>query len=295
MIKVIDLQFLGLTQAIASFLIITDDGPLLIETGPASTLKALKKGILEAGHQPEDIKHVFITHIHLDHAGAAWWFAERGATIYMHPKGLPHMKDPSKLMDSAKRIYQEKMDSLWGPMNAIKHEQIKGVEDGEQIEVGNNKIHAWHTPGHAVHHVAWQWEDNLFTGDVAGVKIAKGPVVPPCPPPDINLEDWNSSIEKIMQLPVKDLYLTHFGKVADKRGHLQQLKYILNDWANWIKKRWEEGRDVQSVVPDFQKYVSSQLKDKGVDETGIQQYEAANPSWMSVSGIMRYWEKTIKS
>jgi glyoxylase-like metal-dependent hydrolase (beta-lactamase superfamily II) len=291
MVQIIDLKFLNLPHAIASFLIPTKDGSILIETGPASTLPALFEGITKAGFQPHEIKHVFITHIHLDHAGAAWWFAEQGATIYLHPKGMKHMEDPSRLMSSARRIYQDQMDSLWGDMHSINPAKLKAAADKEIFYIGDKKIQAWHTPGHAVHHVAWSCDKILFTGDVAGVKIENGPVVPPCPPPDINLEDWINSINSINEMPVEELYLTHYGIVVNKESHLVQLKAILNDWAFWVKNKWEMGLEIQKMIPEFKEYVRQQLLNAGVNAEVIKQYEAANPSWMSVNGLVRYWEK----
>lgn len=294
MIHVIDLHFLNLSRAIASFLIITDAGPVLIETGPAASLPHLIEGIKNIGFQPEEVRHVLITHIHLDHAGAAWWFAEKGAKIYLHPKGVGHMEDPTKLMNSARRIYKDQMETLWGDMKPIEQGKLQGVGDGEMVKIGSINFQAWHTPGHAVHHIGWQYNNNLFTGDVAGVKIRNGPVVPPCPPPDINLEDWIDSIHKIKELPVDNLFLTHFGPVENKVTLLEQLINILKDWALWIKAKWEGGMDVHQIIPEFQDYVHTQLINAGVDENGVQQYEAANPSWMSVNGLIRYWEKVKK-
>src|SRR5690606_16623004 len=112
--------------------------------------------------------------------------AEKGANIYLHPLGAKHLADPSRLMASAKMIYQERMDELWGQMHPIPENQLIRVEDYETITVGDTKIKSLHTPGHAIHHIAWQINDLIFTGDVAGVKIGAGPVQPPCPPPDIS-------------------------------------------------------------------------------------------------------------
>lgn len=295
MVHTIDLHFLGNEQAIASYLIETNVGPILIETGPHSTFSTLKKGIEKLGFRLEDIKHVFLTHIHLDHAGAAWAFAETGAKIYVHPFGLQHLLDPGKLMASAARIYQDQMERLWGTMKAIPEDQLIAVDHKETISLGEHEITSWHTPGHATHHIAWQFSTFIMSGDVGGVKINNGIVVPPCPPPDINLEDWSASIELIKKLNPTSLYLTHYGKVDKPNEHLDALEKQLYDWANWMKPKYEAGEAVEKVVPEFQAYVKQQLHESGIVGAEYEKYEAANPSWMSVAGLMRYWKKKLSN
>ena len=291
MIHILDLEFLGLNQAIAAFLVETSEGPVLVETGPHSVSDNLEKEVARCGFSLSDIKHVFITHIHFDHAGGAWALAQQGATIYLHPFGKRHLGEPSKLYASAKRIYQDKMETLWGKMEAISDNNLQTVEHGEYVTIGDKTFIAHHTPGHAVHHIAWQVGENVFAGDVAGVKIAKGIVVPPCPPPDINIEDWIASISLLRQLKVKALYLTHFNKITNIDEHLDNLEKMLWDWANWMKPHFEQGTDQKDIVPKFMDYTKQQLLNHGLTETEIEQYEAANPSWMSVAGLMRYWKK----
>ena len=295
MVHVLDLNFLGIDHAIASFLIETSQGPVLIETGPHSTFESLEENVREKGFKLDEIKHVFLTHIHLDHAGAAWAMAEKGATIYLHPFGQKHMADPSKLMASAKMIYKEDMDRLWGRMNSIPEDQLRVVDHEETISIGDSSFTSLHTPGHARHHIAWMMGDILFSGDVAGVKIGDGPVVPPCPPPDINLEDWNQSIDLVLEKNLSKIYLTHFDAIENIDQHLSDLKVILNDWAYWIKEKWESGLSAEEITPEFSSYTADQLRQKGVNEHGVEQYEAANPSWMSVAGLIRYWKKKLES
>ena len=291
MIHVLDLNFLGIDHAIASFLIESSAGPILIETGPHSTFESMKEQLAKHGYQPKDVKHVLLTHIHFDHAGAAWAFSDHGAKIYLHPFGKPHMEDPTKLYNSAKMIYGDDMERLWGSMDKISADQLLTPEHLEEITIGDKKFTAIHSPGHAKHHIAWQLDDIIFTGDVAGVKIADGPVVPPCPPPDINLEDWNQSLDILMERKASSLYLTHYGKVTEIGDHVHELRNMLTDWANWIKEKWESGLTADEITPQFSEYTANQLRGLGVSEHGVKQYEAANPSWMSVAGLIRYWKK----
>lgn len=287
---VIDLHF-KTDHTIAAFVVETSAGPVLIETGPHSVFDTLRKGLADLGYQPGDIRHVLLSHIHFDHAGAAWAFAELGAKVYVHPAGYRHLQDPTKLYQSAKRIYGDEMETLWGDMRLIPETQLQVVAHREEIQIGDHTFRAWHTPGHANHHIAWQDGRHVFTGDVAGVRIGDGPVVPPCPPPDIFLEAWFDSIQTLRQLAPDTLYLTHFGPVTSAMTHLDQLEQVLRDWADWMKQPYEEGRDPQVVTPEFQAYVANQLQAAGLDAEGIAQYEAANPSWMSVAGLLRYWKK----
>jgi len=291
MIKTLDLNFSGHQNTIASFLIETLDGPILVETGPHSTLPVLEKALKKHGYKKEDIKHVFLTHIHLDHAGAAWVFAQHGAIIYVHPKGIPHLADPSRLLESATRIYGDKMDELWGTLKPIPKEQLVPVSHKQKIKVGKTKLKAWHTPGHAVHHISWELNNELIAGDVCGVKIKNGPVVPPCPPPDINVEDWVASVRMIRLKRFDALYLTHYGKIDNPKELCVELTGRLKNWANWIKPFYENDTPQAEVVPQFQEYVKKQLVAKGVKDEDLARYERANPSWMSVAGLYRYWRK----
>ncbi len=291
MIKILDLNFLGISKSIASFLVETKEGPILIETGPYSTYDTLKQKINEAGYQLEDIKHVLLTHIHLDHAGAAWALAKKGANIYMHPSGAPHLNEPSKLIASAKRIYKDDMDRLWSTINPIDSDKIKVVDDQEDLLFGDVKIRAFYTPGHASHHIAWLIEDMLFTGDVAGVRVDNGPVVAPCPPPDIDVDSWLLSIALIRSLRPRQMYLTHFGIVEDTNNHLDELERNISTYAQWVKIKWQEGEEKEKIVESFEEFAMRDLEKRGVPKENMPKYQSANPAWMSVEGLIRYWKK----
>ena len=295
-IHTIDLHFLGLPHTIAAFLIDTESGPILIETGPHSTIKNLESGITKLGFRLADIQHVFITHIHLDHAGAAWFFAKQGANIYLHPFGYRHMHDPAKLLASAKMIYKEKMDSLWGTLEPIAEDRLTVIQDNEEVKLGNITITAHHTPGHAKHHIAWQLQNNVFTGDVAGISIHQGPIVPPCPPPDIHLEDWETSIKKLANLKEVDTYyLTHFGKVTKVASHMATLSDVLHMYANFLLPYYQSGKTIEETLPAFKTFVKNHLISEGLDPVYSNAYEAANPADMSVTGLMRYWHKKLNT
>lgn len=292
MVHIIDLKFQGVTESIATFLLETSLGPILFETGPFSTFPTLKMEIEKIGYAISDIKHVFISHIHFDHAGAAWKFAKHGANIYVHPAGLPHLNNPEKLWGSAVRIYGASMEKLWGVMEPIPLERLIPLQHLDIINIGEFDIKAIHTPGHAIHHIAFSVNDMVFGGDVAGVCIADGPVVPPCPPPDVHIEDWCSSIELIREVNPKFLYLTHFGLVKmPVMEHLTILENTLLKYAHWVLQEMENESDISKIIDSFQIKIEKLWVECKLDQQVITRYGLANPSFMTVSGLLRYWTK----
>ncbi len=288
-IHTIDLNF-GTDECIAVFLIKTATGAILIESGPESTWQQLTEGLALYQLTPNDIQHVFLTHIHFDHAGAAWRLAHAGAIIHVHPIGLPHLQNPEKLWNSAKQIYGDNMERLWGEMQAIPASQLHPVDDGDIVEIGDISLEVIYTPGHAIHHNAYKIENIIFTGDVAGVKIENGLVQAPCPPPDINIENWLVSLAKLKARNAAAFYLTHFGKQDNPNSILEQLSSILKDWSEWIKAKYDIGESIEAVVPQFEKYTLNKMQEAGMSAHEISRYEYANPVQMSVTGLYRYWK-----
>ena len=290
MTRVLDLEY-GVPRTTAAFLLTTTEGPALIETGPDSTYDVLAKRLAESGYAPEEVRHVFVTHIHLDHAGAAWRLAERGARIYVHPRGAQHLRDPSRLLASAWRIFGDSTENLWGESRSIPKDSLRLVEDGETINLGETKIEAVETPGHAYHHHTWKTEDSLFTGDVGGVRIGDGPVFSPTPPPEIHVESWRNSIAKLRSLRAEEIYLSHFGRFTDVRDHLDGLESCLLDWTAWTRLRIEEDKPYETITREFQQYVDTSLDRAKLGPAEHREYEFADPAWMNVQGLLRYWKQ----
>lgn len=289
MIHTIDLKFLNEPAAIAAFAVEDDAGITLVECGPFSTKDQLLAGLEAAGLNPNRVHTLLLTHIHFDHAGAAWWWAQRGVRVYVHPKGLKHMIDPTRLYSSAARIYgEDKMEELWGKMEKIDPYDIGSVEDRTRLTIGGQTWVAHHTPGHASHHIAWQLGKKVFTGDVGGVTIKGGPVVPPCPPPDINVSHWRSSVDRLRSLRAEEYYLTHYGPVSAKSDHLDQLMRRLDAYVDFVLAQVKTGKVEEDIVPAFTEFVEAELRKNGVGEDTIGAYRAANPPYMSVAGIMRW-------
>ena len=203
------------------------------------------------------------------------------------------MVDPARLVGSATRIYGGQMDYLWGAIEGIPEYAVRNTQDGEVIQIGALNVQVVETPGHAQHHNAY-WlssERLLFAGDIAGVAIGGGPILPPCPPPDIDIEAWHSSIAKIQKIDPDRLALTHFGLFTNPKAHLKELSDRLSAWAEWIKVALRAGKSEEVIVPEFQQFTEQELLSSGIGEKGVAVYEQADPAAMSVTGLSRYWKK----
>lgn len=292
MIHILDTQHLGRPGIIAATLLESAEGPVLFDTGPESTFQNVASGLRKLGFGPHDVRHVFLSHIHFDHAGAAWRFAEFGATVYVHPRGAPHLIDPAKLVASATRLYGDEMERLWGKFAAIAPERVRILEDNDLVRVAPFEIRAIATPGHASHHHIYHWEENVFGGDVAGVRLGSGPPVPPLVPPELDIEAWRASIGKIRALKPAQLFLPHGGLVPGNIGaHLDLLEERIVRWSLWFRDRLRAGEDEQKMRDAFADYVAAELRSAGTAESELAAYEQADPSFMAVSAAVRYWRK----
>ncbi len=292
MIHVLDTRHAGRPGIIAATALETSDGIALFDTGADSTFENIAAAMRAAGFAPNDVRHVFLSHIHLDHAGAAWHFAELGATIHVHPRGARHLLDPSRLMESATRIFGDNMQRLWGEMRPIAADKVKVTEDGAVIRAGEFEVRALATPGHASHHNVYQWDDNLFGGDVAGVQLDDGPPVPPFVPPELHVESWLESIDRMRALAVTHLYLPHFGLVSGNLpAHFDALEERVRRWASWFRDELRRGRAESELIPDFAAYEAKDILESGAAKERLADYEAADPSFMAVTASIRYWQK----
>ncbi len=270
----------------------TDEGIALFDTGPESTFNNVVAELGKAGFSPNDVRHVFLSHIHFDHAGAAWRWAQLGATIYVHPRGAPHLIDPSKLIESATRIFGNDMERLWGKFAPISVDRLKVLEDEEIVRVPPYEIRAVATPGHASHHHVYHWNDHVFGGDIGGVRIGGGPPIPPFVPPELHVESWHESIARIRNLNADRMFLPHFGLVpGDVATHLDALDERVSRWSEWLRDRIRDGTTEPELKNRFAKYEHDDLIDGGASEEEAQGYESADPSHMAVTASLRYWKK----
>ena len=291
-IETLDLNYRGVSRVIASYLIFGPEGPVLVESGPGSTLPTLLEALNDHGVSPGDIRHVLVTHIHLDHAGAAGWWARNGATIYVHPFGAPHLVDPSKLIASATRIYKEEMEMLWGDILPAPPEKVVPVQNGEVISAAGLTFTAIETPGHARHHHVYHLADVAFTGDAAGIRFPDSPWIDvPAPPPEFHLETWRLTINKIRSLGVSTLYPTHYGATEEVAGQLDGLERALDEIVGFVRSMMDEGLDRDQRVVRYARRLRDRVEEAGVPDKLAMAMEFANPKAMSVEGVSRYLRK----
>lgn len=289
---ILDTRQLGHPGIIAATAVETNDGLALFDTGPESTFDNITLDLRQAGFEPNDVRHVFVSHIHFDHAGAAWRFARLGSTIYVHPRGAPHLIDPAKLIESAQRIFGNEMERLWGKIAPVPAARVQILEDNEVARVPPFEIRAIATPGHASHHHIYHWDDNVFGGDIAGVRIGNGPPIPPFVPPELHVESWRQSIAKIRALDAAHLYLPHFGKISGPvHDHLDAVDERVKRWAEWFREKIRAGDDESKLRSTFAELEHTELRVGGASESDVEGYEAADPSYMAVGASLRYWKK----
>lgn len=288
----LDLNFLGKSQAIAAYLIPYKGGAALIECGPGSTRENLISCLAEHGYSPQDISDVFLTHIHLDHSGAAGWLANQGAQIHVHPLGAPHLQNPEKLLASAGRIYGDKMDELWGEFINVFPDNISTPEDGQVINLNGLRITVLDTPGHANHHLSYLVEGVCFSGDVGGVRIpGTRHMRLPMPPPELNLEKWRASIHRLQQEDITYIAPTHFGIFTDPEWHFNQIAIKLDQLESWIEKSIDKNMTSDQLRQEFMDWSYRSSQDQGISQVDSDLLELANPTEMSSFGIYRYWRK----
>jgi glyoxylase-like metal-dependent hydrolase (beta-lactamase superfamily II) len=292
----LDLRFQGVEGVIATAVVDTPDGPALVDPGPSSCLPELEAGLAGLGTSLADVSALLLTHIHLDHAGSTGLIVRQHprVKVYVHERGAPHLKDPARLLESAGRLYGAAMDTMWGPFLPVPAQNIRALAGGEAIALGRRRLDVLYTPGHASHHVAYLEPDArvAFTGDVAGVRLAGRPLVlPPTPPPDIDLERWRASIAAITARAPATLFLTHFGPVDEPPGvHLQKLEDRLTSMAARVKAMLDDEGSDESRAGRFAAELGDELR-RTLGDADTRRYIVAMPPEQCWQGLARYWRK----
>ncbi|MBN8420511.1 MAG: MBL fold metallo-hydrolase [Verrucomicrobia bacterium] len=291
-IHTLDLRFIGIPGVIASFLVESGGEYALIETGPGSTLETLRAAIRAVGVEESAIKKVFVTHIHLDHAGAAGWFAQQGAAVYCHPNAARHLIDPSKLIESARMVYGAQMDALWGDMLPAPAERVVALQDKQSVRLGEIEITAWDTPGHARHHHAFIIGDICFAGDVAGMRLEHSRYLSvTAAPPQFDPVAYGQSLDRLLAANFKTLYLTHFGEVTDVEWHLSTYRQRVMEVYERVAADFRAGVGVEENRRNYAAAEHAIAMQAGVDEDLWRKGEGANVTSMCADGVRLYCEK----
>lgn len=272
--RLIDLDFGARPRAIGVYVVDTADGPALFDCGPSSTVPALESGLAEHGLELADVRHLLLSHIHLDHAGAAGTIVRRHPqlTVWVSPVGAPHIVDPSRLERSARRLYGSLFDALWGELQPVPEANIR-VAEGDVLG-----WESFPTQGHASHHVSYFRDGTLLAGDAAGVRMPDAQfVMPVSPPPDIDIEAWHATVQAIRTRKPERLALIHFGVHEDVDAHLDRLDAELDRWAARVRDGMEQ-----------EEFVAAARSDAGAD---ADVYDQVAPFWQSWHGLRRYWDK----
>jgi glyoxylase-like metal-dependent hydrolase (beta-lactamase superfamily II) len=271
--RLIDVHHLGRERVIGCWQV----GDVLVDPGPSSCLPTLLQALGE-----ERPRALLLTHIHLDHAGASGSLVERWPEleVYVHERGAPHMADPAKLLESARRLYGEDMDRRWGEFVAVPESRLRVLQGGEKLFGGAFEVA--YTPGHASHHVCYLHQGTAFVGDVGGVRITSDSItVPPTPPPDIDVEAWHESIERVAAWSPQRLAMTHFGSSEDVDAQLNEVGNRLDDWAQRVREH-----DRETFITGIEQEIA-----RSAGPAFTPAYMQAAPPEQLYAGLERYWRK----
>ena len=290
----IDLRFLGRPHAIATAVVQGAGTLALVDPGPTTCLQTLELGLQAQGRRLAEVTHLLLTHIHFDHAGATGTIVRRHphVKVFVHERGAPHMADPSKLIASATRLYGDQMDHLWGEFAAVPTSNLVVLAGGEQVEAGGRAFEVAYTPGHASHHVSYFDRSSgvAFVGDTAGVCVDDGYVLPPTPPPDIDIEAWRGSIARIEAWSPHTLFMTHFGPAPSVVPHLRTLMANLETASALVRQRLAEPGSDEEQAQHFADEITRELR-RRMHEAQVNAYLAAAPPELLWLGLARYWRK----
>jgi glyoxylase-like metal-dependent hydrolase (beta-lactamase superfamily II) len=291
----VDLDFLGKPGIIATGVLHGKAGVALVDPGPSTTLETLKRKLDAKGMAFGDVRAILITHIHLDHAGATGTLMDHcpDARVFVHARGAPHLADPSGLLASASRLYGADMNRLWGEVRAVPASRLEILNDRDSLEIVGHKVESAYTPGHASHHVSYFLPSArlAFVGDTAGIARQGGRlVIPPTPPPDIDLEAWRVSTDRLLAWDPQILFLTHFGPHPSPRVHINDLWVRLDAWSTRVRGLMATPGTDGDHAAAFTQEVADEIT-RATSRAEAQAYADAGRFDFSWMGLARYWRK----
>jgi len=295
MLTSIDLNWTGRPRSIAALLMQSEGTSVLIDPGPASTLETLRAGLRDRGQDFRTLEALLLTHIHLDHAGATGALVREnpGLKVYLHELGLAHMVDPTRLLASAGRLYGGDLQMLYGECMPVPESNLKPLQGGERIRIGQAELEVFYTPGHASHHVTY-WDRasrTAFVGDSAGIRVQGDAfLLPATPPPDIDVEIWNQSLDTIASLGPERIFLTHFGFIEDPVEHIRVYKARLAEWRGLTRKLLESGMETTEAEKAFVDAIGAEIKST-LPMDAADHYIFNGGLRLSWLGLMRYERK----
>jgi glyoxylase-like metal-dependent hydrolase (beta-lactamase superfamily II) len=290
-----DLRFIGQPGIIATGLLHGSSGVAVVDPGPTTCLPVLRSELAARGFATSDIRWILLTHIHLDHAASTGTLLKEcpSARVIVHERGAPHLIDPSKLLSSATRLYGADMERLWGEIVPVPAGNIDQIADSGRMEIAGHDLDIAYTPGHAWHHISFfaRGAKVAFVGDTAGICRPSGRIVlPPTPPPDIDLEAWRASTERILSWNPDVLFLTHFGPQPSPRVHFQDMWKRMDDWSAKVQATLAKDLTDEERARLFMTTVTDEIaRSTSAEEAAA--YARAGRFDFSWTGLARYWRK----
>lgn len=295
-IVTVDTKMAGRPQVTSAYLVRARE-PALIETGPTTSLEAVLAGLRELGLGPDDLAHVIVTHIHLDHAGGAGHLVRDfpKATVWVHDRGAPHMADPTKLVASAGRVYgEERMRRLFGPVDPVPADRIRSLGDGDRVRLGDRTLDVLYTPGHASHHVALadSVTGAVWTGDALGIHLPEvGVLRPATPPPDIDVEASEQSVARIRDRARSLLLFSHYGPVSEVDELCEIAVGRLRRWAEVVHEAMGQTDDLDRIAEILERRTADEFGDAAARGLDLEGYSTLGTMRMNAAGLVRYWRK----
>jgi glyoxylase-like metal-dependent hydrolase (beta-lactamase superfamily II) len=286
---------------VTSAYLVHAEQPALVETGPTTSAEAVLAGLRSLGLEADDLAHIVVTHVHLDHAGGVGTIARSfpSATVWVHERGAPHVADPTRLVESAARVYgsRDRLDALFGPVDPVEEDRIRAVSEGDRIELGGRTLGVMYTPGHASHHVSLTdaRTGSVFTGDALGIHLPDVRVLRPAtPPPDIDVEQAVQSIDRIRERAESFLMFSHFGPIREVAELCDIAVRRLRKWARIVREAMQDTEDAGRIGQILASRTADEFDQAAEPDADVSRYEVLSGMEVNAAGLARYWKKGLQ-